>query len=47
MNTEELRKLESMLWQAADTVRTNPDLKSSEYFMPVLGLIFLSFADNK
>ena len=31
---------------AADNLRANSDLKSSEYSTPVLGLIFLKFADN-
>jgi len=47
MNKEELKKLEATLWQTADTLRANSDLKSSEYSTPVLGLIFLRFADNK
>lgn len=47
MNTEELKRLEATLWQSADTLRANSDLKSSEYSTPVLGLIFLKFADNK
>ncbi len=47
MITEELKKLEATLWQTADTLRANSDLKSSEYSTPVLGLIFLKFADNK
>jgi type I restriction enzyme M protein len=47
MTVEELKKLEATLWQSADTLRANSDLKSSEYSTPVLGLIFLKFADNK
>lgn len=47
MNKEELKKLEATLWYTADTLRANSDLKSSEYSTPVLGLIFLKFADNK
>ncbi len=47
MTTDELKKLEATLWQTADTLRANSDLKSSEYSTPVLGLIFLRFADNK
>ena len=47
MTKEELKKLESTLWQTADTLRANSDLKSSEYSTSVLGLIFLRFADNK
>lgn len=47
MTSEQLKKLEATLWQTADTLRANSDLKSSEYSTPVLGLIFLKFADNK
>ena len=47
MTKEELKNLEKTLWQTADTLRANSDLKSSEYSTPVLGLIFLRFADNK
>jgi len=39
--------LESRLWEAADELRANSKLKSSEYSMPVLGLIFLRYADHK
>lgn len=47
MNTEQLKQLEKDLWSAADNLRANTDLKSTEYATPVLGLIFLKFADNK
>ncbi|MBB4842474.1 type I restriction enzyme M protein [Paucibacter oligotrophus] len=47
MNREQLKKLEADLWAAADKLRANSDLKASEYSTPVLGLIFLKFADNK
>jgi len=46
VNTEQLKQLEKDLWSAADNLRANTDLKSSEYATPVLGLIFLKFADN-
>ncbi len=46
-NREQLKKLEKDLWAAADKLRANSDLKASEYSTPVLGLIFLKFADNK
>ena len=39
--------LEKRLWSAADELRANSKLKSSEYSVPVLGLIFLRFADHK
>ncbi|MBI5611765.1 MAG: SAM-dependent DNA methyltransferase [Gammaproteobacteria bacterium] len=47
MTPAELKQLEKDLWAAADNLRANSDLKSSEYSTPVLGLIFLKFADNK
>lgn len=47
MNADQLKQLEKQLWAAADNLRANSDLKSSEYATPVLGLIFLKFADNK
>jgi type I restriction enzyme M protein len=43
-NTTELEK---RLWDAADELRANSKLKSSEYSVPVLGLIFLRYADWK
>jgi len=43
-NTTEIEK---RLWEAADDLRANSKLKSSEYSMPVLGLIFLRYADHK
>jgi len=46
MTKEELKQLEADLWHAADNLRANSDLKASEYSTPVLGLIFLKFADN-
>ncbi|MEN2383771.1 MAG: type I restriction-modification system subunit M N-terminal domain-containing protein [Gloeotrichia echinulata CP02] len=39
--------LEKRLWEAADELRANSKLKSSEYSIPVLGLIFLRYADWK
>ena len=40
-------ELEKRLWDAADELRANSKLKSSEYSVPVLGLIFLRYADHK
>jgi type I restriction enzyme M protein len=45
LNKEQLKQLENDLWAAADNLRANSDLKASEYSTPVLGLIFLKFAD--
>lgn len=43
----DLTELESRLWDAADELRANSSLKAAEYGPPVLGLIFLRFADAK
>jgi type I restriction enzyme M protein len=40
-------KLEASLWDAADNLRANSKLTSSEYCMPVLGVIFLRHATNR
>jgi type I restriction enzyme M protein len=40
-------EIESHLWEAADELRANSKLKSSEYSVPVLGLVFLRYADFK
>src|SRR2546429_9889007 len=37
--------LEKRLWRAADELRANSGLTSAQYSQPVLGLIFLLFAD--
>jgi len=39
--------IEKKLWDSADALRTNSKLKSTEYATPVLGLIFLRFADYR
>lgn len=39
--------IESRLWAAADELRANSKLKSSEYSVPVLGLVFLRYADHR
>jgi len=35
------------LWDSADELRANSGLKESEYSIPVLGLIFLKYADSR
>ena len=40
-------EIEKKLWASADELRANSHLKSSEYSVPVLGLIFLRFADQR
>ena len=39
--------IESRLWEAADELRANSELTSAEYSAPVLGLVFLRYADHK
>ncbi len=43
----DIEKLEADLWEAADNLRANSKLTSSDYFMPVLGIIFLRHAANR
>ncbi len=38
-------EIEDRLWDVADNLRANSKLKSSEFSVPVLGLIFLRYAD--
>ena len=40
-----LPDLENRLWAAADQLRANSNLNAAQYSAPVLGLIFLRFAD--
>jgi type I restriction enzyme M protein len=42
-----IERLEADLWEAADNLRANSKLTSSEYCMPVLGVIFLRHAANR
>src|SRR5512146_359979 len=39
--------LEKRLWAAADQLRANSGLTAQQYSQPVLGLIFLRFADAR
>ena len=39
--------IEKRLWHSADELRANSRLKSNEYSVPVLGLIFLRYADHR
>lgn len=47
MNHDQLKQLEDKLWDSANAMRAHGGLKASDYAVPVLGLIFLKFADNK
>lgn len=42
-----IERFEAPLWKVADKLRANSGLASNEYFMPVLGLIFLRHATNR
>jgi type I restriction enzyme M protein len=42
---DKTKKLEDRLWEAADSLRANSPLRLNEFAEPVLGLIFLKFAD--
>ena len=43
----DLVELQNELWETADQLRANSGLKASEYASPVLGLIFLRYADER
>lgn len=47
MDRQQLNDLKKNLWNVADELRANSGLKASAYSIPVLGLIFLKFADGK
>lgn len=44
---ENIEAIEKRLWSAADTLRANSNYASNEYFMPVMGLIFLRHAYSR
>ncbi|HVQ70048.1 MAG TPA: N-6 DNA methylase [Bradyrhizobium sp.] len=42
-----LEAFEADLWKIADDLRANSGLASNEYFMPILGILFLRHATNR
>lgn len=44
---EHIEAIEKRLWKAADTLRANSGLASNEYFLPVMGLVFLRHAHSR
>ena len=44
---EHIEAIEKRLWSAADTLRTNSNYASNEYFLPVMGLLFLRHAYSR
>ncbi|MFA5561594.1 MAG: type I restriction-modification system subunit M N-terminal domain-containing protein [Eubacteriales bacterium] len=47
MTNKQIKNLKDTLWATADQLRANSGLKSTEYAEPILGLIFLRFAEVK
>jgi type I restriction enzyme M protein len=47
MTNEELKALKDRLWNTADLLRQGSHLSAQEYSTPVLGLIFLRYADSR
>jgi len=44
---EHMENIEKRLWNAADTLRANSNYASNEYFLPVMGLVFLRHAYSR
>lgn len=44
---EHIEAIEKRLWNAADTLRANSNYASNEYFLPVMGLVFLRYAYSR
>ena len=44
---EHIEAIERRLWGAADTLRANSNYASNEYFLPVMGLVFLRHAYSR
>ena len=42
-----IEKFEAHLWKMADSLRANSNLASNEYFLPIMGLIFLRHATSR
>jgi type I restriction enzyme M protein len=42
-----IEQFEAGLWKIADNLRANSNLASNEYFMPIMGLLFLRQATNR
>jgi len=44
---DNLEAIEKRLWSAADTLRANSGVPSNEYFLPMMGLVFLRHAYSR
>lgn len=47
MNSDDLGQVRRTLWAAADQLRANSSLSPNDYRGPVLGLIFLAYAEHR
>ena len=47
MTDDKLKDLKARLWKTADQLRSGSGLKPTKYSPPILGLIFLRFANSK
>jgi type I restriction enzyme M protein len=47
VKTDELARVRRTLWAAADELRANSTLSPAEYRVPVLGPIFLAYAEHR
>jgi type I restriction enzyme M protein len=47
MKSEDLVQVRNTLWKAADELRANSSMAPNEYRGPVLGLIFLAYAEHR
>ena len=47
LQLEHIDAIERRLWSAADTLRANSKYASNEYFLPVMGLVFLRHAYSR
>lgn len=45
MTDNELKELKDTLWHSADILRASAHLAANKYGQPILGLIFLRYAD--
>ena len=44
---EHIEAIEKRLWSAADNLRANSNFASNQYFLPVMGLVFLRHAYSR
>jgi type I restriction enzyme M protein len=47
VKAKDLAQVRATLWAAADELRANSKLTAGQYRDPVLGLVFLAYAENR